>query len=327
MEEMYMIRAGKNNYLFDLFEEKNIVAIGWNELGNISLLKNSGQIKEKLSELYDYKQQTTNMNAGQIFRFIEMKIGDYAVTYNSEERVYMIGKIASDYIYNPSFEFSHQRAVKWNGRVSRDVLSSSTKNSLGSIATIFHIKDAAKKELLDKLNNINAGNKISSAKVDIEETVLKEDPEVQALNYINDKVMRLSWDDMQELVAALLRSFGFKTKVSPKGPDRGIDIIASPDELGLEEPRVCVEVKHRREEKIGAPEIRSFIQSVRFGGKGLYISTGGFSKEARYEAERANIPLTLIGIDELVNLIISNYDNFDSKGRKLLTLKKIYWPE
>jgi restriction system protein len=40
---------------------------------------------------------------------------------------------------------------------------------------------------------------------------------------------------MQELVAGVLRGMGYKTIVSAKGPDRGRDILASPDGLGLSE--------------------------------------------------------------------------------------------
>ena len=68
------------------------------------------------------------------------------------------------------------------------------------------------------------------------------------------------------------------------------------------------------------------FQSVLRGRKGLYISTGGFSKEAKYEAERGTEQLTLIDIDKLVDLIIQNYDNFDVDTKLLIPLSKIYWP-
>lgn len=51
---------------------------------------------------------------------------------------------------------------------------------------------------------------------------------------------------MQDLVAGLLRAMGYKTRVSPSGPDRGKDIVASPDGFGFESPRIVVEVKHRQ---------------------------------------------------------------------------------
>lgn len=77
---------------------------------------------------------------------------------------------------------------------------------------------------------------------------------------------------------------------------------------------------------MGANEIRSFTGGLRSGDKGLFVSTGGFSKEARYEAERSNIPITLIDADLLVELVVQYYDNFDSDGKALIPLKKIFWP-
>lgn len=44
---------------------------------------------------------------------------------------------------------------------------------------------------------------------------------------IKDRVSELDWDDMQQLVAGILRAMGYKTQVSPAGSDRGKDIVAS----------------------------------------------------------------------------------------------------
>ncbi|WP_410493863.1 hypothetical protein [Endozoicomonas sp. 8E] len=38
---------------------------------------------------------------------------------------------------------------------------------------------------------------------------------------------------------------GYKTRVSSKGPDRGVDVTAPPDDLGLTQPRIKAEVEHR----------------------------------------------------------------------------------
>lgn len=124
---------------------------------------------------------------------------------------------------------------------------------------------------------------------------------------------------MEELLASILRAMGYKAKVSPKGPDRGVDVIASPDGLGLTQPRIKAEVKHRNG-SMGAPVIRGFIGALREGDSGLFISTGGFTREARYEAERSTYPLTL------VDLIVSHYESFDLEGRALIPLVRIYWP-
>ena len=130
---------------------------------------------------------------------------------------------------------------------------------------------------------------------------------------------------MQELVAGLLRAMGYKTEVSAVGPDRGKDIVASPDGFGIESPRIIVEVKHRKE-SMGSQAIRSFLGGRHKDDKGLYVSTGGFSKDAHYEAERANIPLTLLNLDALVSKLLEHYDQIEPEIQRLVPLKKVYWP-
>src|SRR5690606_9158878 len=98
----------------------------------------------------------------------------------------------------------------------------------------------------------------------------------QAHELIKDKILALQPEEMEELAAAILRAMGYKTKVSPRGPDRGVDVIASPDGLGLTQPRIKVEVKHRSG-PMGSQAIRSFVGVLRSGDTGLYVSTGGFS--------------------------------------------------
>jgi restriction system protein len=152
------------------------------------------------------------------------------------------------------------------------------------------------------------------------------DAEEQARELIEDRILALSPYEMQDLVAAVLRAMGYRTRVSPPGSDRGVDVLASPDGLGLQEPRIKVEVKHRPKSAMGSGEIRSFIGSLRTGDRGLYVSTGAFSKEAKYEAERSNVPVTLLDLRDLAQLVTDNYENFDQKGRALLPLVRIYRP-
>jgi restriction system protein len=154
----------------------------------------------------------------------------------------------------------------------------------------------------------------------------EQDMEQLANEAIKDRIAALDPYEMQDLVAGLLRAMGYKTRVSPPGSDRGKDIVASPDGLGLEDPSIVVEVKHRRNQRIAAPDIRSFLGGRHPRDRGLYVSTGGFSRDAYYEAERANIPVTLMDFEDLVETIQDHYSAFDEETRQLLPLKAIYWP-
>ncbi|MDY7396675.1 restriction endonuclease [Aureibaculum sp. 2210JD6-5] len=328
-KKLWMVRAGESAYLIDDFLEKSIIAIGWNAIGKLSKTNELNQIKDKLRKSYpNSKPSQINNFAGQIYRFrVEFDKGQNVITYNPTKRIYHLGEITSDYKYSETkMEFFHFREVKWIKEINRDSLSTKTKNTLGSTLTIFNIANSAKDEIL--------GNKVKSAKTseiqtkdDEDETLdtIKEEIEEKAHEFIKDKLQQLDWEEMQELVAGILRGMGYKTTVSPRGADRGKDIMASPDGLGLENPKIKVEVKHRTG-SMGSSDVRNFIGGLRPNDKGLYVSSGGFTKEAKYEAERANVPLTLIDNDRLVNLIIQHYDQFDPETRALMPLKKIYWP-
>lgn len=325
---MWMVRAGRNGFLVNEFIDNKIIAIGWNSLGNLKKYNNLEELKNEVRNTYpEYKDGTVNMNTGQMVRFCnEFKVGDYVTTYNPDERVYWIGKIASEYFHTTdTIEHYNQRKVNWEGNVKRDDLSVTTKNSLGSIATIFEVSEDSQLEMLSLLYYDQESKSITIKQNEDALDNIKDDFIEKSNEFIKDKIQQLNWIEMQELVAAVFRGMGYKTRISSKGSDRGRDIIASPDGLGLEDPRIIVEVKHRQG-SMGSQEIRSFIGGIRTGDKCVYVSTGGFSKDAKYEADRATIPVTLIDSDYLVELIIQNYDSFDSDGKALIPLKKLYWP-
>ena len=328
---MWMVRAGKNAVLIDVFKEKNLVAIGW-DLGDLKG-KTKEEIKNIVNEKYPYNNKNQNaIIVSQVYKFAsDVKIGDYVLSYNPSTRNYFLGEITSDYFYSDILskdfdddDYSDVRNVKWLDEIPRDKLKVQTKNTLGAISTLFYINENAQKDIL----NIYNGESILEEDDESENedvSILMDEIEDKSKEFIKDMVNSLDAYDMQDLVAALLRAMGYKTIVSPPGPDRGKDIIASPDGLGLEDPVIVVEVKHRNN-SMSSQHIRSFKGALKKTNKGIYVSTGGFSTDAKYEAERSEIPIILMDLDTLVKFIMQYYDNFDSDGRSLLPLKKIYWP-
>ena len=175
-----------------------------------------------------------------IYKFRNLKIGDWVTTYNPEKREYLLGKISSDYIFNPKIidpDYPHVRHVKWERHISRDALQQSSKNSFG-IATLVSIREDVLADML-KVADKPAGT--LSQTEDEPEGEEKEILVEEAQERIKDKIVKLSEDELPQLVAAVLRAMSFKTRISPKGPDGGWDIFASPDRLGFQEPRIKVE--------------------------------------------------------------------------------------
>ena len=328
---MWKVNAGRRSALASDFLDRKVVAIGWREAGDYSQDKSFAQILERISAAYpDQTDRQKQVSAGQIWRFLtEVQVGDPVLTYEPANRLYHLGVIKGAPRFAPDEiqSLPVQRAVDWLSSVSRDNLSDAARGRLGAILTLFKVAPSAAAEL----------NSLASGKQPVQPVEINDDVAIteisdpfegledQAIERVKDRLLALDWDEMQEIVASLLRALGYRTVVSPAGPDRGKDIIASKDGFGFERPRIVVEVKHRRGQ-MGAQEIRSFLGGRHPDDRGLYVSTGGFTRDAHYEAERASTVTHLMTLDELARALIEQYDHMDQEGRRLLPLTKIYWP-
>jgi len=327
---MWKVNAGRGSQSSRDFLDRSVVAIGWREAGDITGLRSKDAVFRQVAAAYpDNSDRQNEVGAGQVWRFLnDVRVGNTVITYDPIERLYHLGEIVGPPAYRPDEieDLPVQRAVRWTRSVSRDALSRRSKGKLGAILTLFRVEDGAAAEL----EELAAGTimpRTDTAPGDDAVATEAEDPfgaiEDQALERIKDKLGRLAWDDMQEIVAALLRALGYRTIVSPAGPDRGKDIVASRDGFGFEPPRIVVEVKHRRGQ-MGAPEIRAFLGGRHAEDRGLYVSTGGFTREAHFEAERASNVTHLMTLDGLARAIVANYETMDERGRALLPLTRLY---
>jgi len=338
--ETWMIRAGRHAVYADAFVSGGCVSIGFvcNRLGAAALTMSREELVEcTRRERPDWSIHKVSSQAGQVARFItELRIGDRVATYDHERRLYFVGEVKSGALFDPGRTENQPfvREVAWDSRVQRDSLSIDARNSLGSIMTLFKVKGVAAEELQDRAVAIDAPevetpvdtSRTGGQQGDVSLDDLRDEVREKASEFVEDMIASLDWDELQQLVAGILRAMGYKTRVSAPGPDRGVDVAASPDGLGLEAPRIFVEVKHRRNTAMGAPEIRSFLGGRKSGDRCLYVSTGGFTREARYEAERSEVPLTLLSLGQLQELVVEHYDAMDIEARSLVPLTKVYWP-
>lgn len=332
MINTWMIRAGEGGFAVNDFIDKNVAAIGWGNIGKIAKGVSRTEIVKLLKDEYpDDKDGKIRMWASQIDRFInEVEKGDFVITYESGRRIYHYGVIDSEAKFDSNVieDLPRYRVVKWAVQISRDVLSAGAKNTLGGISTLYLINPEVALELKTFADNPNKklieevaeNESIEDESIDTFDSIKN-----RSIELIKDKLIKLSADDMELLVAGILRAMGYKAKVSPKGRDRGIDVIASKDGFGFEPPRIVAEVKHRPNSSMGAQEIRSFLGGRHKDDKGLYVSTGGFTQDAKYEADRANIPMKLMDLNGLVEAIIEYYEDFDNETKMLVPLMKVYW--
>lgn len=323
----WMVRAGNDNFLADLVEEQGAVAIGWSAMGDVSNLSSRTEFKELYWEAHPSAPAgQVPVNAGQVFNFARViQVGDYVLTYDKASRELIIGTVVGPYQFDPSLfgeDYPHIRPVEWYQRVSRDDFSQSAKNSMGGTLTVFRLHDYIEEIHAAITEEVIEPDLIEEAE---EEPPFYDDVKSKADELISDLISRLDGYQFQDLAAAVLRSMGFHANSSSPGRDRGVDIIASPDPLGLEDPRFKVQVKHRETSKVGADEMRSFVTAIS-NYQGLYISTGGFTTEAMMEAERSNQPISMVDRDRFVTLLLEHYHNLEPKFKAMIPLTQVWVP-
>lgn len=336
MSDIWFVRAGRESIYAEDFIQKKVVAIGWTELGDVDKTLTKANLVPLYKRAYPTVSDGSTLNAvSQITRFMqEVKVGDAVMTHDRDKQMYYIGTITSEYKWKPEIisELPRLREVEWKHQVPRGLLGSDTKNTLGAIQTLFLVKGKPATEIQSKQQAIEQVPSVPTSLTVPTQTQEQNDLEREiraellekSEQAVEDRIVRLQWDQVQELFAGILRAMGYRTTVSPRGSDRGVDVFASPDGLGLEEPRIFVEVKHRPNSSMGSQDIRSFIGGRSAGDRCLYVSTGGYTKEARYEADRSSIPITLLGIVELRKLFVDYYEKLDEEVKSLIPLKRIH---
>ena len=153
-----------------------------------------------------------------------------------------------------------------------------------------------------------------------------EEAEESAFAEIKTYVDEMPPYDFQEVVASLLTALGYHLQwVAPPGPDQGIDIIATGDDLGLSKPRVKVQVKHRSATAT-VSDLREFMALLGESDVGIYVSAGGFTKDARTEARTHETrTLTLLDLEEFLDLWIKHYANVDEEKKRLLPVRPVFY--
>lgn len=322
------IHAGKTGEADSFFLGKGFVAIGWVKMGNLAPLKADREtFKSKVAEAYPAAKPGAIPNyAGQLFRFVhDMKEGDLVVYPSKRDRQVNIGRITGPYVYDPSASeaYPNMRKVNWLKSVPRTRLSQGALYEIGSAMSLFQVKNYA-----DEIRVMLEGGAQPVVPVEQDESVaaVAEEIEETTRDFIIKRLAQeLKGHPFADFVAHLLNTMGYRTRVSPEGPDGGIDIVAHKDELGFEPPIIKVQVKST-EGSIGDPVVSALYGKVGNGEYGLLVTLGTFTTQAKNFA-KSKSNLRLIDGDELVQLVFSHYDQFDARYKGVLPLRRVYVPE
>ena len=124
---------------------------------------------------------------------------------------------------------------------------------------------------------------------------------------LNDKnaLYSLTSREFEQLVAELFERQGFDVELTPETRDGGCDIIATKSIGGLPFMLLIECKRYAIDNPVDVSLIRSLlgVQTDRKANKGVLVTTSRFTKPARDFAERQQHLISLIDIDDLMNML------------------------
>ena len=307
-----------------LFLNQNIIAIGWDAIGDLSRIEPTREAykNEYIRAYPNAKKGSVATGAGMLYRFsCEMQKGDYIVFPSKIDRKINIGIVESDYFHDDAAAmYPNQRKVKWLKHLPRTAFSQGALYEVGSALSFFQVKNYSD-EFLKALDRNFTGNNLES---ETDETVARTAEEIieSTKDFILKELSkRLKGYALEEFIADLLQAMGYRTTLSPHGGDNGVDITAYKDELP---PRIVVQVKSQ-DGDIKETTIQSLKGAMREGDYGVFITLSDYTKNAQKYLDNTPIIRGINGT-ELVDLILKYYDKLSEQYKRIIPLKMVYLP-
>jgi len=328
---LWAVRAGAAGQADNVFLGSLQIAISSAEVeSDVSQLPASrGAFKDAFTGSSGLRPEAVPIHAGQLFRFVhEMRIGDRVIYPRRHDRTLRWGEVTGPYIHEPDglTEFSHRRAVRWIGKLSRDQFSQGALYELSSLLALFEIKsfaDEFRRKFEPREDDPDVG---LPTLIDDSEIAVARDIIDHTRDYIAKRIKTdLKGVPFEPFVADLFRAMGYRARATRSVRDDGIDVIAHRDELGIEPPILKVQVKVQ-EANIGADCVKAFYAMVHDRDVGVFITTGGFSASA-IDFSRTKGNLRLVNGVELVDLIQKYYDGLDIDYRRRIPLRRLLVPD
>ena len=119
----WVIACGINSNQWDNFKDNNLIAIGWDNLGDLSKFKSKQEIFEKLKDERSENDPDPRNDALCCYDFVNsMKVNDIVFVKKGTSKLVAYGKIIGDYKYDENLsEYRNIRSVEWINIKENDI--------------------------------------------------------------------------------------------------------------------------------------------------------------------------------------------------------------
>jgi restriction system protein len=339
MKRLWLIRLGKNGEYEAAALSDNVLTVDVGIKEDIGRFKDLKSLVAKITELFPQEKPNRLRNlAAQANQFLNVaQVGDLVVTPFKTSSTIAIGEIAGTGMAQPNGEA--RRPVRWlKTDIPRDAFRQDLLYSFGAFMTVCEI---SRNEALQRVQGVLATGRdhgtgttvVASGKKTVRaepETEEASDQAVNLVQFARDQIERriaiaFTGHDFTRLVAAILATQGYRPRVSPPGPDAGVDIVAGSGPLGLDSPRIVVQVKSGTV-VVDQPVLQALIGSIQdtYADHGLIVSWGGFKGAVRRRTNELFFRVRLWGREELLDNLLANYEQLPEDIRADLPLKRTW---
>ncbi|HMD70234.1 MAG TPA: restriction endonuclease [Bryobacteraceae bacterium] len=328
---LWVVRAGGRGEQEETAVKERLVCIGWNELPDYSACRTKDDLRALYRETYPLeRERQVSSGLGQVWSFArDIQKGDLVALPLKTESALEFGRITGEYQYKKvAPNVMHIRSVEWLKTVPRSAPPEDILRSINVPRTVIRVLRNDAENRVSKIlgltpSVLEAMTGDAEAEIAGEDTVnLEQTAHDEILKFIQ---ARFKEHHLEDLVAAVLRAQGFKTRVSPHGPDGGVDILAGSGPLGFDEPRLCVQVKSGSSPE-GQKTFKEFngVMSKLDSEHGLLVSWSSFTPQVKLDARNAFFKIRLWDQGDLVDAILQNYERPDEEIKAELPLKRIW---
>jgi restriction system protein len=331
---LWVVRAGRHGDQEETAVKQHVVCHGWNDLPDYSAYRTKDDLRPLYKSTFPGEtQKQINSGLGQVWRFAhEIQRGDIVALPLKTESAFMFGRVTGEYEYRKlAPNVLHVREVEWIETLPRSVLPEDILFSMNSALTVFRVeRNDAENRVYKILALVASTPKLTPEHIDLEVADATSDDTFDLAETARDEILKLIQDRFKShalarLIAAILRAQGYKTKVSPPGPDGGVDILAGSGPLGFDRPRLCAQVKSgvSAEGQATFNQLRG-VMSKFDCEQGLLVSWGGFTKHMNLDARNDFFKVRLWDQGDVVDAILENYEKLDHEIASELPLRRVW---
>lgn len=338
--KVYLVRAGRSGEDEDYVLEHGLAVVGFKEVPSLERAGDFDDILRIVTAARPTaKPRAAGNFAGQLWAFaVAMQVGDIVVMPRKLTSQIAIGRVSGPYRFQHVGDtFRHTRTVEWvRADVPRTAFEQDLLYSFGAFMTICNI---SRNDAERRVAAVMGGKDDPGPST----TMLKSSPKAAASaaeeptgvvpdlsQLAHDQIVghiqaRFAGHALSELVEAVLRAEGWVTKGSSPGADGGVDILAGRGSLGLDAPRLCVQVKSQNSpaDVTVYRTLQGTMQSFK-ADQGLLVCWGGFNKVVLAESKQGHFMVRLWDSSDLVEAIYRNYERLPAEIQAELPLKRVW---